>query len=168
MVLHRLEDYYANYTGPFGGSTIKAIKVYASNHEKVGTVRNLLIDGETGRFRYLILETGIWHVGRRVLLPVGLVQLDYEKQAFYTPQLTKQQIESLPDLAGELGTGASYEERISRVYGSLLATTSFSGMTHSSIDTESYNRNSDIYTATGSLHDYENELISQHRDECRT
>ncbi|MBE9008676.1 PRC-barrel domain-containing protein [Pseudanabaenaceae cyanobacterium LEGE 13415] len=111
MALHKLGDYYANYEGPFGGSTIKAIKVYASNHEKVGTVRNFLVDGETGRFRYLIMETGLWYVGRRVLIPVGLVQLDYEKQSIYVPQLTKQQIENLPDLAGELGTEASYEEQ---------------------------------------------------------
>jgi hypothetical protein len=154
MVLYKLEDDYSNYTSPFGGFTIKVMKVFARNHEKVGTVRNLLVDGETGRFRYLILETGLWYVGRIVLIPVGLVQLDYETRSICIPQLTKQQIESLPDLAGELGTEASYEDRISRVYGSLNAATSFT-------DTESHNRNSDIYTATGDLCDYENELISQ-------
>lgn len=166
-MLHRFEDYYPNYRDPFGGSTIKTIKVRAGNNEKVGTVRNLLIDGETGRFRYLIMETGLGYVGRIVLLPVGLVQLDYENQSIYIPQLTKQQIESLPDLAGELGANASYEEWISRVYGSVIGTTSFNDVRHLSTDTEPYNQNLDLYSATGSLRDYENELISQY-DGCKT
>ena len=69
------------------------------------------------------------------------------------PQVWGNKNQSPPDLAGELGTGSSYEERISRVYGSLFATTSVT-------DTESHHR-TDLYTATGSLHEYENELLSQ-------
>ncbi|MGG6265527.1 PRC-barrel domain-containing protein [Leptolyngbya sp. AN03gr2] len=149
-MLHKIGEYYPNYRTPFGSSTIKTVEVYAGNHEKVGSVKDILVDGETGRFRYLIVETGISYVGKQVVLPVDLAQLDYENQCIRVPHLSKQQIEDLPDFAGELGTNINYEERISQTYGSLTSNSTIASK-----------RRSASYGATDSFHDYENRLLAQ-------
>ncbi|MDV2994622.1 MAG: hypothetical protein N4J56_004276 [Chroococcidiopsis sp. SAG 2025] len=58
MVLYKLEDFDTNYQDAFDGNDIKDYEVYSdSDNEKVGTVKNILVD-ESGHFRYLIVDTG--------------------------------------------------------------------------------------------------------------
>ncbi|MFS8117699.1 MAG: PRC-barrel domain-containing protein, partial [Microcoleus sp.] len=69
MALQRIEEFYPNYQEEiFAGDDIKGFDVFAGDSdEKVGTVYDALVD-ETGRFRYLVIDTGIWIFGKKVLL----------------------------------------------------------------------------------------------------
>jgi uncharacterized protein YrrD len=60
MALLKLADAYPNYKQEiFGGDDIKGYDVYTENEEKIGGVSDALLD-ETGRFRYLAIDTGFW------------------------------------------------------------------------------------------------------------
>ncbi|MGG6265560.1 PRC-barrel domain-containing protein [Leptolyngbya sp. AN03gr2] len=160
-MLRKFDIYYPNYKDPFGGSTIRNVDVYAANDEKVGLVKNILVDEETGRFRLLIVETGLEYVGRQVLIPAGLVQLDHKKQCIRISQLAKQQITDLPDFAGELRNGSNYEEKISHIYASLTSSVGIYGTKYSLPHSEIYDR-LDYLNANGSFHEYEELLMAQH------
>lgn len=68
----------------------KGYEVYVQA-EKVGTVRDLLMD-EEGNFRYLVVKPRAWKLGRPLFLPFNYFQLDDDRQCFYTTALTKQQV----------------------------------------------------------------------------
>ncbi|MEG4996197.1 DUF2382 domain-containing protein [Microcoleus sp. B4-D4] len=98
MTLQRLEEFYPNYQEEiFAGDDIKGFDVYAGDSdEKVGTVYDALVD-ESGRFRYLVIDTGIWIFGKKVLLPIGSARFDYGARRVYATGLrSKDQAERLP------------------------------------------------------------------------
>ena len=70
MALQRLAEFYPNYQEEiFAGDDIKGFDVYAGDSdEKVGTVYDALVD-DTGRFRYLVIDTGIWIFGEKYCCP---------------------------------------------------------------------------------------------------
>ena len=73
--------------------------------------------GETGR-SHLIVDTGPWIFGRKVVLPAGTVQrVDDEDRKVYV-DLTKDQIKDSPEL-GESTTAddAAYRDRLDTYYG---------------------------------------------------
>jgi uncharacterized protein (TIGR02271 family) len=98
MALQRLEEFYPNYQEEiFAGDDIKGFDVYAGDSdEKVGTVYDALVD-DSGRFRYLVIDTGIWIFGKKVLLPIGSARFDYGSRRVYATGLrSKDQAERLP------------------------------------------------------------------------
>jgi PRC-barrel domain len=120
MALYKLDEYNPNYAQEiFGGNDIKNFDVYADD-EKVGSVENILVDENDGRFRYFIIDTGFWVFGKKVLLPVGLARLNYEKQHLFVPGLTKEQVENLPEFSEGLAIDNDYEERVRGVYRPLV------------------------------------------------
>ncbi|OWY64314.1 photosystem reaction center subunit H [cyanobacterium TDX16] len=116
MVLHKLEDFEPNYTDAFDGNDIKGYEVYSDrDNEKVGTVKNILVD-ESGRFRYLIVDTGFWIFGKQVLLPVGRMRIDRGDRRVYAMGFTKEQAEALPEFSDDLKVDYDYEEQVRGVY----------------------------------------------------
>lgn len=116
MALYKLDEYNPNYAQEFfGGNDIKNFDVYADD-DRVGSVENILVDEDDGRFRYFIIDTGFWVFGKKVLLPVGLARLNYEKQHLFVPGLTKEQVENLPEFTQGLAIDHDYEERVRGVY----------------------------------------------------
>ncbi|WP_293366566.1 MULTISPECIES: DUF2382 domain-containing protein [unclassified Microcoleus] len=98
MALQRIAEFEPNYKEEiFAGDDIKGFDVYAGDSdEKVGTVYDALVD-ETGRFRYLVVDTGIWIFGKKVLLPIGSARFDYGAHRVYATGLrSKAQAEQLP------------------------------------------------------------------------
>jgi uncharacterized protein (TIGR02271 family) len=98
MALQRIAEFEPNYKEEiFAGDDIKGFDVYAGDSdEKVGTVYDALVD-ETGRFRYLVVDTGIWIFGKKVLLPIGSARFDYGANRVYATGLrSKAQAEQLP------------------------------------------------------------------------
>ncbi len=98
MALQRIEEFYPNYQEEiFAGDDIKGFDVFAGDSdEKVGTIYDALVD-ETGRFRYLVVDTGIWIFGKKVLLPIGSARFDYGARRVYATGLrSKAQAEQLP------------------------------------------------------------------------
>lgn len=159
-MLRKFDSYYSHYTDPFGGTTLKSIEVYAADRQQVGAVKNILVDEETGRFRYLIVDTGLGYVGRQVLIPVGLVQLDDQQKCIRISQLTQQQIEDLPDFAGELRSPSEYGEQINHIHASLTSIKGIHGTRVPISHSEIYDR-PDYCNTTGSFRDYEASLIAQ-------
>ncbi|MGH8000363.1 MAG: PRC-barrel domain-containing protein [Brasilonema sp.] len=122
MALYKLDEYNPDYTDEiFDGNDIKNFDVYADN-DRVGSVVNILVDENDGRFRYFIIDTGFWVFGKNVLLPVGLARLDYENKHLYVPKLTKEQVKNLPDFSEILAINNDYEEQVRGVYRPSLTT----------------------------------------------
>ncbi|WNN89425.1 hypothetical protein [Gloeocapsopsis dulcis] len=51
-----------------------------------------------------------------------MANIDYEDKRVYAPQLTKQQIEDLPDFSEDLAIDNDYEERVRGVYRPYMTT----------------------------------------------
>ena len=116
MALAKIADLYPNYKEDiFGGEDIKSFSVYDYSNDKIGSVHDIIVD-ESGRFRYLVIDTGFWIFGKKVLLPVGRASIDYSQQRVYAKGLTKEQAESLPEYDDDMIVDYDYEERVRMVY----------------------------------------------------
>ncbi|MBE9097732.1 DUF2382 domain-containing protein [Tychonema sp. LEGE 07203] len=118
MALQRIEEFYPNYQEEiFAGDDIKGFDVYAGDSdEKLGTVYDALVD-ETGRFRYLVIDTGIWIFGKKVLLPIGSARFDYGARRVYATGLrSKDQAERLPAYNELEPVDYDREEQVRGVY----------------------------------------------------
>jgi uncharacterized protein (TIGR02271 family) len=82
---------------------------------KVGSVKDLLVD-DNGRFRYVVVDTGPWILGKNVLLPIGLANFDYQRDRIYVRGLSRQQIENLPEYKGIQNINDQYENRVQEQY----------------------------------------------------
>jgi uncharacterized protein (TIGR02271 family) len=114
MALHKIKDFNPDYKEHFGDREIKGLDVYAAD-EKIGSVDDVLVDDE-GRFRYLVINTGAWIVGKKVLLPIGRAQVDDNAKRVYATNLTKSQVEALPEFNDDLKIDYDHEERVRGVY----------------------------------------------------
>lgn len=116
MALVKIADLYPNYKEDiFGGDDIKSFSVYDYGNDKIGSVYDIIVD-ETGKFRYLVIDTGFWIFGKKVLLPVGRASIDYNDQRVYASGLTKEQAENLPQYDDDMTINYDYEERVRRTY----------------------------------------------------
>jgi len=127
MALMKLDDFYPNHgKDAFGGHDITNFSVYANDTDndpdKVGSVAGMLVDENDGSFRYFIVDTGFWIFGKKVLLPVGLARINYDKGRIVVSGLTKQQVEDLPEFSDDLRIGHDYEERVRSAYRPLVPT----------------------------------------------
>lgn len=116
MALAKIADLYPNYKEDiFGGEDIKSFSVYDYSNDKIGSVHDIIVD-ESGRFRYLVLDTGFWIFGKKVLLPVGRASIDYSQQRVYAKGLSKDQAERLPEYDDSMTVDYDYEEQVRTVY----------------------------------------------------
>lgn len=118
MPLHHLKDYYPNYRENLADGQMKHIdsySVYVQGDERVGTVKDLLVD-DSGRFRYLVVDTGPWIFGKSVLLPIGLAQFDYSQDRVYVSGLSKDQVENLPEYNQDTVIDETYENTVRGQY----------------------------------------------------
>lgn len=123
MALIKLDEFYPNYREDNSNiDDIKSFDVYSQGEDKVGSVSDILVDQTTGRFRYLVVDTGFWVFGKKVLLPVGLANIDYNDRRIYVNGLTKQQVENLPDFDNLDKVDFDYEERVRSAYRPMTAT----------------------------------------------
>lgn len=68
---------------------------------EIGKVKEFYFDDETWTIRYLIVETGGWLFGRKVLIsPIALLAPNWENEIFPI-NLTKEQIKNSPDIDTE-------------------------------------------------------------------
>lgn len=68
---------------------------YGANGEKVGTVRDALVDPSSGRIRMLILDVGGWFSAKEVVVPVGEARFD--DNGVYFDNLTKNQVQAMSE-----------------------------------------------------------------------
>ncbi|WP_019509595.1 DUF2382 domain-containing protein [Pleurocapsa sp. PCC 7319] len=116
MALAKIADLYPNYQEDiFGGGDIKSFSVYDYTNDKIGSVHDIIVD-DTGRFRYLVIDTGFWIFGKKVLLPVGRASIDYSQERVYASGLTKEQAENLPEYDSDMTIDYDYEEKVRMTY----------------------------------------------------
>ncbi|MEP6490532.1 DUF2382 domain-containing protein [Microcoleus vaginatus GB2-A3] len=171
MALQKLAEFYPNYQEEiFAGDDIKGFDVYAGDSdEKVGTVYDALVD-DTGRFRYLVIDTGIWIFGKKVLLPIGSARFDYGARRVHATGLrNKAQAEQLPAYNELEAVDYDREEQVRGVYRN-QETAAPSTATASSYDRSNYNYDMDrpLYETNEQQHQnlklYEERLIAnKHR-----
>ncbi|BDP42220.1 hypothetical protein DAETH_21890 [Deinococcus aetherius] len=88
---------------------------YGQGGDKIGTVRDALVDPGTGRIRYLILDVGGWFSSKEVVVPVGHAR--FADDGVYFDNLTKDQVRDMSEYRqGETYTDQSFEsnERVLR------------------------------------------------------
>lgn len=123
MALIKFQDAYPNHSETFGDSdstiNFSDYSVYANRDDKVGSVKDVLFESETGNIRYLIVDTGFWIFGKNVLMPVGLARFDNSEQRLYVNGLTKEQVENLPEYNDGMAVDRDYEDRVRQGYRTL-------------------------------------------------
>ncbi|HEX2863282.1 MAG TPA: PRC-barrel domain-containing protein, partial [Deinococcales bacterium] len=70
--------------------------VYGANGEKMGRVHTAMVEPDTGKLRYLLVDTGGFFSNKRVLVPVGLARIESD-DAVYIDSLTKDQLKGLQE-----------------------------------------------------------------------
>ena len=98
--------------------SIKNLRGYAigATDGEIGKVKDFYVDDRTWKVRYLIVETGNWLFGRKVLLsPVALQDPDWDDQVFPV-NLTKDQVKHSPDIDTERPVSREQEEDLYRHY----------------------------------------------------
>lgn len=174
MPLTRIGDLYPDYKDDiFGGDDIKNYSVYSEQDDKIGTVDDILVD-ESGSFRYFVIDTGFWIFGKKVLLPVGRANIDYNQHRLYALGMTREQVESLPEYTDDMVLDYDYEERVRNSYRSGVAGTTGATTTPTSTydrDNYSYDRDRPLYNLDDQNHQklrlYEERLIAN-KDRFRT
>lgn len=165
MVLVKLADAYPNYKQEiFGGDDIKGYEVYSDTDEKAGSVYDALVD-ETGRFRYLVIDTGFWVFGKKVLVPIGRIRMDYDRRRVYVTGLTKAQVENLPEYNDNITVDYEYEERVRSGYRpAATGTTATAAQPTYNRDTYNYDHDRSLYDTDERNHQkiklYEERLLT--------
>ena len=148
MALLKLADAYPNYKQEiFGGDDIKGYDVYSTTgNDKIGSVYDALID-EQGSFRYFVIDTGFWVFGKKVLVPMGSVQIDYDQHRIYVTGMTKEEVESMPEYDDLMTVDYDYEERVRNVFRPTTATAATAAQPAYDRNNYSYDRDASLYRA---------------------
>lgn len=165
MTLHKIEDYNPDYKEHFGGIDLKGIDLYVEN-DKVGSIDDVLVD-EGGRLRYFIISTGGWIFGKKVLLPIGRARIQNDGKRAYANDLTKAQVEALPEFNNDTMVDYDQEERVRDVYRSSTPMQQGAAATTTppyDRDTYTYDKEPDLYNLTEQNHPnlklYEERLVA--------
>jgi uncharacterized protein (TIGR02271 family) len=124
MALLRFKDYYPNHRDMSGDNEMvdfSDFQVYTESDGQVGSVKDALVEEQSGRFRYLVVDTGFWIFGKQVLLPIGLARFDYDSKRVYIDGLTKEQVENLPNFTDDMVIDSEYENQVRENYRPLAA-----------------------------------------------
>ena len=78
------------------GGAFKGFKVESSSGETLGKVEGFVIDSESVRPYYFVVDAGGWFKSKHYLLPVGLAGYDSAHALFLTDRLTREQIKRYP------------------------------------------------------------------------
>lgn len=118
MALHKIKDFDPNYREHVGNDDAIGLDLYSAD-DKIGSVDDALVDDD-GRFRYLVIHTGVWILGKKVLLPIGAARIDYTTRRVYARGLSKEQVEALPEFTKDTVADYDHEEKVRGVYRSAL------------------------------------------------
>lgn len=133
MGLIKFNDYYKDNRDVFENTEFTQLDRYSvySGDDKIGSVKDALIDESTGQFRYLVVDTGLWIFGKKVLLPIGLARFSYSEERVYADGLTQQQVENLPEYRDDMTVDYGYEENVRQGYRDLGDQRQFMGQRYS-------------------------------------
>lgn len=89
----------------------------AATDGAIGKVRDVIIDRDSWRVRYLAVDTGGWFTGHEVVLSVDWIDSISYPAREVVVGVSKQAIESSPPLRSLTDLKRSYEEELYRAYG---------------------------------------------------
>lgn len=97
-------------------SEVEGYKISATDGE-IGAVQDFYFDDQHWVVRYLIVDTGRWLPGRKVLIsPISIGRADRENQSIEV-NLTKEQIQNSPDIDADKPVSRQYEASYYDYYG---------------------------------------------------
>ena len=82
----------------------------------IGNVYGFLFDDQSWIIRYLVVETGNWLMGRKVLLSTTALGKPLWEEKAFPVMLSKEQVEESPDIATEKPVSRQMEEDLHRYY----------------------------------------------------
>jgi sporulation protein YlmC with PRC-barrel domain len=95
----------------FEGYQVRAID------DEVGSVRDFYFDDEHWGIRYLVVDTGAFFSGRRVLVsPISFRQADWSTRQFHLA-LTRERVKNSPNIDLDRPVSRQYEREYFRYYG---------------------------------------------------
>jgi uncharacterized protein (TIGR02271 family) len=165
MPLHSIKDFDPDYRKHFDKEQhILEYDLY-SGSEKVGAVKDLLVD-ENGKFRYLVIHTGGWILGKNVLLPIGKADIDNKSHCVHANGLTRDQVQALPEYKEGSAIDYDQEEQVRGVYRPMASVDNSAPLDAPMYDRNSYtyDREPDLYNLDDQKHQslrlYEERLIA--------
>ena len=84
---------------------------------EIGSVHDLLFDDASSKLRYVVVDTGTWLPGRKVLVGLAAVGSPLSDDGRLAVALTRQQIENSPEYDGTMRLGRDYEQALHGHYG---------------------------------------------------
>jgi hypothetical protein len=100
----------------WNSSAIKDYAIVASDG-RLGSISDFLFDDDSWLIRWLVVDTGTWLSGRKVLLPVSVLgHLDSDKREF-SVQLNRQQVKDSPDIDTDRPVSRQMETHTFDYYG---------------------------------------------------
>ncbi len=100
----------------FKASALKGYAIQATDGS-IGTVNDLLFDDRTWQIRWLVIDTGTFLPGRKVLIHPAAVAQSVHDQDQLLLTLTKAQIEASPDLQTDQPVSRQMEAHLNDYYG---------------------------------------------------
>lgn len=83
---------------------------------EIGKVKEFYFDDESWTVRYIIVETGSWLSGRKVLLsPQAVINTDWEEKVFRV-NLTTEQVKNSPDIDTDKPVSRQHERDLYGYY----------------------------------------------------
>lgn len=95
---------------------LKNYKLFTKDGD-IGIVHDFLFDDEVWAIRYLVVDTGHWLPGRKVLLTPGVLQEKYPGKGSYTTSLNRDQVRHSPDIDTEKPVSRQHEIELHSHYG---------------------------------------------------
>jgi hypothetical protein len=96
-------------------STLKGFKIAATDGS-VGTVTDFLFDDESWTLRWIIVDTGTWLSGRKVLLPVSVLGHPDTSARSFPVRLTMASVKDSPAIDTHKPVSRQHEERMYSYY----------------------------------------------------
>jgi hypothetical protein len=100
----------------FAVSVLEGFAVAASDG-KIGTVNDFLFDDQTWKIRWLVVDTGTWLPGRKVLVHASAIKKPDPMRRELPVALTKAQVEGSPDFLAHQPVSRQMEAHLYDYYG---------------------------------------------------
>jgi sporulation protein YlmC with PRC-barrel domain len=84
---------------------------------RIGSLADVYFDDESWRVRYLVVDTGDWLPGRKVLISPAAVAREGRSEDVIPVQLTRKQVEHSPGIDADKPVSRQFEEAHARYYG---------------------------------------------------
>ena len=97
-------------------SVIKGYTIEASDGA-LGAVHDILFDDASWRARWLVVDTGNWLPGRKVLIPLAALEKPDSVLQSFPVKLSKQQVKDSPDINTDMSVSQQMETNVYRYYG---------------------------------------------------